>query len=291
MTIELWEDVPGYDGLYKISNQGRMKSFKTTNSKIPSAGRILSPRVDTAGYQMATLSKNNIQKNFLIHRMVAMIFIQNPEEKPIVDHIDGTKLNNHVENLKWSTLSENTMNQKLHSNNTSGFRGVHRNGARWAASVTLHGVLTHLGTFDTIEQAVLARDTSLAANGIVYRDSIEIISSEEAPDYSTEVWHDIMDYPDYAISSSGRVRSTKKGRTSILNPSRSAKYRQVALTNKDGLKSIKIHRLVALHFIPNPEDKPQVDHIDRNPQNNDVTNLRWVTVAENRLNRTMSVSL
>lgn len=100
---EEWRDIEGYDGLYQISNFGRVKSFKF---KTP---RIMKPLLQTTGslYLAINLySKGKIKRNNT-HRIVAQTFVPNPENKPEVNHIDGHTLNNHVSNLEWATRSEN----------------------------------------------------------------------------------------------------------------------------------------------------------------------------------------
>lgn len=108
MMNEIWKDVKGYEGLYQISNLGRIKSLKRQVGFIERDEKILKPRL-IRSYLVAHLFKNNVAKNVLIHRMVAEMFIENPENKPCVNHIDGNKQNNKVENLEWVTHSENDL--------------------------------------------------------------------------------------------------------------------------------------------------------------------------------------
>lgn len=101
MECEVWKDIKGYEGLYKVSNTGKVKSFQRNREK------FLSDKYYENGYLRASLSKNKKKKKVLIHRLVAETFIPNPENKPEVNHIDGNKRNNNVSNLEWCTRCEN----------------------------------------------------------------------------------------------------------------------------------------------------------------------------------------
>lgn len=97
MIDEDWKDITGYEGLYQVSNLGRIYSCRYD--------RILTPSGDK--YLHVVLSTNNKPKSVLIHRLVADAFISNPENKPQVNHIDGDPTNNVVDNLEWMTAQEN----------------------------------------------------------------------------------------------------------------------------------------------------------------------------------------
>jgi hypothetical protein len=104
-----------------------------------------------------------------------------------------------------------------------------------------------------------------------------------------EEWRPVQDYPDYQVSNLGRVKSAKVWRGvagRILAPGRSSRggYLVVSLSNENGMKTFTTYRLVAVAFIPNPDGKPEVDHINNNRTDNRVSNLRWSTRSENNHN-------
>ena len=101
MTKEVWRDIEGYEGLYQVSNLGRVKSFKGSSES------ILKGRNSTSGYLQVDLCKQGVVSTKLIHRLVAQAFIPNPENKQEVNHIDEDKTNNLHSNLEWSTRKEN----------------------------------------------------------------------------------------------------------------------------------------------------------------------------------------
>lgn len=99
MKKEIWKDIKGYEGKYQISNFGRVKSLPrngTINKE-----RILKTKLTKFGYERVYLRNKNTRTWFLIHRLVAMYFIPNPDNLPQVNHKDECKTNNHVENLEW----------------------------------------------------------------------------------------------------------------------------------------------------------------------------------------------
>src|SRR5699024_257975 len=98
---EEWKDVKGYEGCYKVSNMGRIKSFKHEKD-----GRLLSPKFN-GNYNQIRLCKDGVCNIFSIHRLVAIHFVENPLNKDQVNHIDGNKTNNFYKNLEWATQSEN----------------------------------------------------------------------------------------------------------------------------------------------------------------------------------------
>ena len=106
---EIWKPIMGYEGLYEVSNLGRVKRLKKDKEF------ILKPIINKFGYLHVSLSKNNIVKNYRIHRLVAETFIPNPDNKPDVDHINTIRTDNRVENLRWVTKQENQNNELTRS--------------------------------------------------------------------------------------------------------------------------------------------------------------------------------
>ena len=100
----IWKDIEGYEGLYQVSNTGLVRSFYQTKE-----GKLLTLVKDKGGYLRARLYKNKKQTSFLVHRLVALAFIPNPENKATVNHKDENKLNNFVDNLEWATSAENNL--------------------------------------------------------------------------------------------------------------------------------------------------------------------------------------
>lgn len=110
---EMWRPVPGYEGLYEVSNNGRVRSLYR-KTKIKSSDGVLRPRTDSHGYYRVNLYKNKKAKSMLVSRIVALAFIPNPENLPYVGHDNDNKKDNRVENLYWTNASENLMHNGLH---------------------------------------------------------------------------------------------------------------------------------------------------------------------------------
>ncbi|WP_417444605.1 NUMOD4 motif-containing HNH endonuclease [Joostella sp.] len=102
MSVEVWKPIKGFEGVYAISSKGRVKSFK----KDPK-GYILSNKNSKGWYLNIVLKTRNKYKSIKIHRLVAKHFIPNKDNKPFVNHKNGIKTDNRVENLEWCTPSEN----------------------------------------------------------------------------------------------------------------------------------------------------------------------------------------
>ncbi|MBF0651312.1 HNH endonuclease [Dysgonomonas sp. GY75] len=100
---EVWRDIVGYEGLYQVSNTGKVKSLFRYK-------KVLKGRISTWGYIQVGLCVKGVKKHHSVHRLVAIAFIENIENLPCIDHIDGDKLNNGVDNLRWCTHKANMNN-------------------------------------------------------------------------------------------------------------------------------------------------------------------------------------
>lgn len=103
--FEIWRDVIGYEGLYQVSNYGRVKSLNYHGGK---KEKVLKPGKDRCGYLYVVLCKEGSHKKYKVHRLVAQAFIPNPNNYPCVNHKDENKTNNCVDNLEWCTYKYNT---------------------------------------------------------------------------------------------------------------------------------------------------------------------------------------
>jgi hypothetical protein len=148
---EEYRDVDGFNG-YKVSNFGNLKNKK---------GKILKFREDKDGYKRTNLYKDNKPHTFYIHKLVAIAFIPNSENKPKVDHIDRNHHNNHISNLRWVTTRENTLNSKTNSRNKTGYKCISydENSQKYKLQMSLSEKKSEqLGYFYKLEDAIKERN-------------------------------------------------------------------------------------------------------------------------------------
>ena len=148
--VETYKIIEGFEN-YSVSDFGNVRNDKT--------GRILKGCDDGRGYFQVDLRNNKIKHKKKIHQLVAQAFLQNPENKKCVDHIDNDKQNNNLINLRYATLQENGRNAKLSSKNTSGTKGVswNKNRNKWRAQIKINGKSIHLGYFINKDDAINIR--------------------------------------------------------------------------------------------------------------------------------------
>ena len=140
--MENWKPIAFTNGDYLVSDMGRVKTAKT--------GRILAPAVSEAGYERVGLFKCDREKRYRVHRLVAEVFIPNPDNLPQVNHKDGNKRNNCVSNLEWVTAKENMVHAHI--------TGLADNQRKWCESKRKAIVATKIDTgestyFDSITAA------------------------------------------------------------------------------------------------------------------------------------------
>ena len=114
MKEEIWKEIEGFDN-YKISNLGRVKNIKFD--------RLVKPLLDNKGYIMVNLYKDGKMKRLSLHRLIAIAFIPNPDNKPCIDHINTDRSDNHIDNLRWVTQKENHNNPLSLMNHSKAAKG------------------------------------------------------------------------------------------------------------------------------------------------------------------------
>ena len=143
---EEWASIDGYRN-YQVSWWGRVRNTKT--------GRILKANPGSHGYLAVSLCKKGVVKAHCTHKLLAQEWVANTGKRKCVDHIDGNKLNNHWENLRWATRTENNRNRAKRANATSSYYGVSwsKTSNKWLAQISIEGKRTNLGTYTSEKEA------------------------------------------------------------------------------------------------------------------------------------------
>lgn len=157
-VMEIWKDVPNYEGFYKVSNLGRVKSLSRNvkcgyNSTRRIKGRVLGQRIRECGYYIVDLCHSHHILTIRVHTLVAMAFFGHNSDGlhyTVIDHIDYNKLNNHLSNLQIITNRENCSKDKFRNNPSSKYVGVSliKKTGKWMAQIMINKKSINLGHFD-----------------------------------------------------------------------------------------------------------------------------------------------
>lgn len=105
--MEIWRDIPGYEGNYQVSNLGNIKRLAGHNGRYSQSEHLLKTTIGKNGYLHVTLTQNSKCKCFAVHKIVALVFVQNPQNCHCVNHKNENKADNRADNLEWCTHFEN----------------------------------------------------------------------------------------------------------------------------------------------------------------------------------------
>jgi hypothetical protein len=167
MQEEIWKDIPGYEGLYQVSNLGRVYSlpkewFSGKNTISKHKGKILKKNVTQFGYEEVSINKNFKRKTIRVHQLVAMAFLNHTRNghKLVVDHINTNKLDNRLENLQ---IISSRLNLSKDKKGSSKYTGVswNKNYNKWVAQIYFNKKTIILGYFTDEYEAHLAYKNKL----------------------------------------------------------------------------------------------------------------------------------
>jgi len=155
--MNIFEPIRNYEKHYSINRLGEIYSNKHKKN--------LKPSDNGSGYLKVVLTKNKIKKTIKIHRLLALQFIPNPNNYPIIDHIDRNRSNNSLDNLRWTTYSEN--NRNCNRPNKSGFPNIYINKVgNYQVRITLNRKYIFNKTYKTLDEALSERDCAFDYYGL-----------------------------------------------------------------------------------------------------------------------------
>lgn len=255
---------------YEISNRGEVRN-KITN-------KILKPTL-VGGYLSIGLRITNKTVTSFTHRLVAVSFLVCPDETYVVNHKDGVKTNNYVENLEWVSLSENSKHAYM--------LNLHKPTRIKIYQYTLDELF--IREYDSAVDA--ERETGICnghisnvcrgdrgrktAGGYIWRYANYIPTTQPIPDGKI-----LSEYTNYIITNDGRVYNSKRNKYLSFSRNESG-YMFVGLSDGKKRTSFSAHRLVAMLFLDNPNNYPEVNHKDGDKSNNTIDNLEWVSHSDN----------
>jgi hypothetical protein len=276
IMAKIWQDVhiQEYRHLYKVSTTGEMWS-NIRNSQLRLHIR--------SGYPSVCLYNGKLKskKTVNVHDLVANAFLV-PLEGGIVNHKNGLKNDNRVENLEWTTYQGNT----AHALNTGLATGHPKSVAQYDLNGNLIAIYPSINEASRatganakhIPSACRGTDNRQTCGGFIWRYT----NPNDQPNNDNEPKQDIQDYPNYSVTRSGKIFS-KRIRSYLKPHKMPSEYLSVKLCNEIGSKDFYIHDLVATAYIQNHDNKPHVNHKNGDKEDNRVENLEWVTQSENMI--------
>ena len=299
-TREQWRAIPGYEGIYEVSDQGSVRSLdRITPHGRRLTGKLMKTSIGNHGYPMANLCRRGKYQMFTVHRLVMLVFVGERPNGLAVMHLNGIRTDNRLSNLRYGTYSENNRDIVKHGRHPNASKTHCKRGHEF----TPENTLPHPGG----KKARLCR-TCQRQHQKAHSDKKLSRSrqSEPRPNTPDEKWLPVVGFEGkYSVSDQGRVRSESRYvrclsgspknpvesrrllRQRILKVTMSSGYPKVALgkSAKGEDRGRRVHTLVAEAFIGPRPDGHYVRHLNDDPCDNWLENLAYGTPEQNQQDR------
>jgi hypothetical protein len=266
-TNKEWKNIKNYED-YKISNYGDIFSIKSN--------KMLKPMKNNENYYCIKLILNNKRNGFLVHRLVYDTFKNLIKgENMVIDHIDRNPSNNHIDNLREVSKSDNSYNRefiKINSNKIQQFTLNYEFIKEWNSITEICKELKY--SVSQISNNCLGKNKN--AYGFIWKN-LSIIN--DLSGFKQIIVDDGKNYSDYKINKKGEIINRNN---MLMNYNVNNGYHVLELKTDDNIhKTLKVNRLVALTFLENQNNYKIVHHIDENKLNNNVDNFQWCNHKQN----------
>ncbi len=285
---EEWKPIENFPN-YEVSNLGNIRNI---------FGKQLKLQKDNPGYlRVSLLDSDKKQYTCRVHRLVAIAFLPNIENKPTINHKNRIKSDNNVNNLEWASMSE--QNQHVYKTTKilkqTTYKPIYRicknnniiiqkyNSITDASIWIMENNLTTIKDIKKIcnissKICAVARNNRKEAYGFKW-EYVKVVDNIN----NNEIWkiipNDIVNNDNFSVSNFGRIKNNNG--IILLNDNPISGYYRIRINEKKYL----LHRLIALTFLDNPHNKEFVNHIDGNKLNNNLENLEWATCLENNMHK------
>ncbi len=271
------EFIKGYEKRYSITKDGRVYSHISN--------RYIKTFTAKVGYRTTQLGRG---KTFYVHRLVAKTFISNPENLPCVNHKDGNKHNNNIDNLEWCSHQQNSKHASKNKllklpkkyrkcvqidPDTNEIIKTHEGASKAGKALGING--------KSIREYCNGNRKN-PVGGFKWKWCAPKEKNEEIDDDELKGWKPVPDpnYEHYKVSSDGRVYNTRTKRIMKQHLSKTSGTFVSLSSTRTIRTTLFVHKLVATLYLPNPENLNVVRHKDRNKINNCVENLEWSTIKK-----------